>query len=365
MKPSLSGLTICIFTYERKLDLERLVKYWSSTDVKVIILDASNQPAKILNSKNLKYLHTPNASVQKRLLKFSEIVETKYILLSPDDDFFALEGISKTLKFLDNNSEFSSAQGLRIRFFDFPNFHWIPDYVKQMMLKFVEKDKIERLNKMASSMHYIYSVIRVTDFTKIVKCFNNVNTEKRDASMMGELIFNYTLPVLGKHIVLPVFYSARKAHPYEGGDIVFGNWINDESDADRNIFVSNVIEFYVSEIKCTKSEALSIFSNLTKNFTRVKPVNADKNIMHKRFVRKIVFRSKLCKLYIILKIKYKRFARKIIFRSKLRTLYSISKINFFKLYILLIKNHMFLQFLRDFRVIKHFLDNNRIKYKNL
>ena len=86
MKLSLSDLTICIFTYERKQDLERLVKYCSLTDVKVIILDASSQPAKIINSQNLKYLHTPNASVQKRLLKFSEIVETKYILLSPDDD---------------------------------------------------------------------------------------------------------------------------------------------------------------------------------------------------------------------------------------------------------------------------------------
>ena len=341
MNFNLSDLTICIFSYERKRDLERLVKYWSSTDVKVIILDASNQPTKIVNSKNIKYFYTPNTPIHKRLLKFSEIVETKYILLSPDDDFFALEGISKTLKFLDNNSEFSSAQGLRIRFFDFPDFHWIPDYVKQMRLKFVEEDKIERLYKMSSSMHYLYSIIRSTDFTKIVNCFNNVNTEKRDAQMFVELIFNYTLPVLGKHIILPVFYSARKAHPYEGGDIVFGNWINDESDTDRNIFISNVIEFYVSEIKCTKSQALSIFSNLTKSFTRVKPVNAGKNIMHKRFVRKIVF------------------------RSKLRTLHSISKINFFKLYILLIKNHMFLQFLRDFRVIKNLLDNNRIKYKNL
>ena len=104
MNLSLSNLTICIFTHERKQDLERLVKYWSSTDIKVIILDTSSQPAKIVNSKNLKYFHTPNTPLHKRLLKFSEIVETKYILLSPDDDFFALEGVGKTLEFLDNNS---------------------------------------------------------------------------------------------------------------------------------------------------------------------------------------------------------------------------------------------------------------------
>jgi len=337
MNLSLSDLTICIFTYERKQDLERLVKYWSSTDVKVIILDASNKPAKIVNSQNLKYFHTPNTPLHKRLLKFSEVVETKYILLSPDDDFFALEGICKTLKFLDNNSEFSSAQGLRVRFFDFPNFHWIPDYVKQMKLQFVEEDKIQRLNKMASSMHYIYSVIRATDFTKIVKCFNNVNTEKRDALIFGELIFNYTLPILGKHIILPVFYSARKAHLYEGGDIVLGNWINDESDTDRNILISNIIKFYVSEIKCTKSEATSIFSSITKDFTRIKSSRETKT--HK----------------------YKNLARRIIFNSKLRKLHSVSKIRFFKFYILLIKNRMFLQFLGDLRVIKQFLDNNRIK----
>ena len=338
MNLSLSDLTICIFTYERKQDLERLVKYWSSTDVKVIILDASSQPAKIINSQNLKYLHVPNMPLQKRLLKFSEIIDTKYMLLSPDDDFFALVGIAKTLKFLDNNSEFSSAQGLRIRFFDFPNFHWIPDYVKQMRLKFVEENKIERLNKVATSgMHYIYSVIRATDYTKIVKCFNNVNTEKRDALMSGELIFNYTLHVLGKHIVLPVFYSARKAHIYKGGDVVFGNWINDELDKDRQIFKSNIVKFYESELNCSNSEALSIFSNVTKDFTAIELV--DKTRSHK----------------------HKSFARRIIFNSRLRTFHSISKISFFKFYILLIKNRMFLQFFGDLRVIKQFLDNNRIK----
>jgi len=337
MNFNLSDLTICIFTYERKQDLERLVKYWSSTDVKVIILDASNQPAKIVNSKNLKYFHTPNTPLHKRLLKFSEIVETKYILLSPDDDFFALEGIGQTLKFLDNNSEFSSAQGLRVRFFDFPNFHWIPDYVKQMKLKFVQEDKTERLYKMASSMHYIYSIIQITHFTKIAKCFNNVNTEKRDALIMGELIFNYTLPVLGKHVILPVFYSARKAHIYEGSDVVFGNWVNDELDEDRKIFKSNVIKFYETELGCSNSEALLIFSRLTKDFTRIKSSRETKT--HK----------------------YINFVRSIIFNSNLRKLHSVSKTRFFKFYILLIKNRMFLQFLRDLRVIKQFLDNNRIK----
>ena len=337
MNLSLSNLTICIFTHERKQDLERLVKYWSSTDIKVIILDTSSQPAKIVNSKNLKYFHTPNTPLHKRLLKFSEIVETKYILLSPDDDFFALEGVGKTLEFLDNNSKFSSAQGLRVRFFDFPNFHWIPDYVKQMRLKFVEEDKIERLYKMSSSMHYIYSIIRSIDFTKIVNCFDNVNTEKKDAHALGELIFNYTLPVLGKHIILPVFYSARKAHPYTGGGMVFGNWINDELDEDRKIFKSNVIKFYAAEIGCSNSEALSIFSNLTKDFTRIKS-------------------SRETRTY-----KYKNFVRRIIFNSKLRELHSVSKTKFFKFYILLIKNRMFLQFLRDLRVRKQFLDNNKIK----
>jgi hypothetical protein len=159
-----------------------------------------------------------------------------------------------------------------------------------MRLKFVEENKIERLNKVATSgMHYIYSVIRVGNFTKIVKCFNNVNTEKRDASIMGELIFNYTLPVLGKHITLPVFYSARKAHIYEGGDVVFGNWINDELDKDRQIFKSNIVKFYESELNCSNSEALSIFSRLTKDFTRIKSSRETKTHKYMNFVRSIIF----------------------------------------------------------------------------
>jgi hypothetical protein len=206
-----------------------------------------------------------------------------------------------------------------------------------MRLKFIEEDNLERLNKMAGSMHYIYSVIRATEFSKIVNCFHNVNTEKKEALSVGELIFNYTLPILGKHTILPVFYSARKAHPFRGRNAVFGNWINDESDIDRNIFKKNICNFYMNELGCTESEAIMIFSKLSKDFTIVKLNGIKKEYRYKELLRKIVFNSNLSKFH------------------------CISKLKFFKFYILLIKNHNFLKFTSDLRVIKKFLNNNRIE----
>lgn len=339
MEFTLKDLTICIFTYERKFELERQVKFWSSTDAKVIILDASNQPAKIANSPNLKYMHVPNMTILKRFLKFSEIADTKYVLLSPDDDYFALKGLSKTLKFLDTNLDFASAQGVRVRFFDFPNFHWIPDYVKQRKLEFIEEEKVQRLNRMAGSMHYIYSVIRTSDFTKIVNCLHDVNTEKRDAVILAELIFNYTLAILGKHTILPVFYSARKAHPYMYGDIAFSNWINDNLDLDRNIFKINMENFYMREIGSTRINASLIFSDLTKSFTIPKKFTAlnSKN-----------------------ESKYGYVLKKIIFNSKFSGLHSFSKPTFFKFYFFLFRNSSLILFIIDLHFIKKFLKNNRI-----
>ena len=109
MNISLSDLTVCIFTHENKSDLERIVKFWSYVDVKTIIIDASNQPVQFSIRQNLTYLHAPNMPLHLRLLKFTEHVDTKYILLSPDDDFFSPRGLSRIICFLEKNKLFKTS----------------------------------------------------------------------------------------------------------------------------------------------------------------------------------------------------------------------------------------------------------------
>ena len=333
---SLKDLTFCIFTLERKFDLERLVNFLSISDAEVIVLDASVNPVLLQNRGNFTYLHVPNMPIQERMRQFSELAKTKYILLSPDDDFWALNGLVKTLNFLDRNSDYASAQGLRIRFFDFPLFHWIPDYVNQMTLDYNQEAKRDRLLKMATGFHYIYSIIRKEEFRKVVDCFSTVNSTKRNSVMMAELVFNYALPALGKHKLLPVFYSARKSHPYEGGDVDFGKWINDKTDMDAERFKINVVNLYQGELSVDENEAEKIFWYLTKKFSKIKQVPV------KKFQR------------------FKMVMRYLFGTTELRSLRKFTKIKYFSFYVLLFKNNSFILFIKDLNCIKKHLKENRI-----
>ena len=334
---ALKNLTICIFTLNRHQELTRLVKFLTGTKMKILILDASNESKFLLRNDNLEYFHVPNMPLQERLRKFAELATTKYLLLSPDDDYWAPNGVSEVLQFLEKNLDYASAQGLRIRFFDFPFFHWIPDYVNQMTLDFSQENKVERLRDMATGMHYIYSVIRRNEYIKITNCLREVNSIKRNAAMMSELIFNYTLPLLGKHKVLPVFYSARKAHPYEAGDVNFNQWVNDKSDRDAVKFSENIINFYTKELDIIESQASSVFHQLTKEFSRPKQEPAKKLKSFKNSLR-IVFT-----------------------RTKLRGFRKISKVKYLYFYKLLFLNKTFFMFVIDILQIKSFLNKNRVK----
>lgn len=332
----LNDLTICIFTLNKKFDLERLIEYLNSSGAKLIILDASSEPIILKNSGNLNYIHVPNMPLQARLSKFSELATTKYILLSPDDDFWAINGLIETVRFLNTNPDYASAQGLRIRFFDFPFFHWIPDYVDQMELNYSQNDKIERLFDMATRMHYIYSIIRLNEYVKITNCIKNVTSVNQSSLKMNELVFNYTLPILGKHRVLPVFYSARKSHHQEARDVNFDLWVNDQSDLGAIEFRKNIVECYRNELNVSEPEAISVFQQLTKEFNRAKPAPEEKFKVMKKYLR--IF----------------------ITNTRLRGFRKFSKIKYVFFYKILITNKSFFIFIKEIGLIKKFLNKNRI-----
>ena len=336
MKKDLSNLTICIFSYERKKDLIRILKYLETLNVQVIVMDGSKEALLEQFSKNIRYFNFKNLSLQQRIIKFSELASTEYILLSPDDDFFLETGLKQTLDFLDSNKEYSSAQGLRTRFFDYPAFNWIPDYLSQSKLDFKSENKTERLLQMFHAMHYIYSIIRFSDFVKIANCLRGVNSEKRDSLMVNELVFNYTLPILGKHRVIPVLYSARKAHPYLGGDINFANWINDKNDEESIKFKKNVMDLYTQELACDYDSANLLFDDITKHFSK------EKKVLAKRYESKI-----------------KRTIKRTFFESKIRMPLYLTKIRYFNFFVLLFKNrNLFLAF-EEMHFIRTYLKGTR------
>ena len=313
----LDKLTVCIFSFNRPKELTRVINYWCQNGVKTVVMDASASKLAIDSRANLKYFHVPNLPLQQRLIKFSENIETEYMLLSPDDDFFFPNGITDTIKFLDGNLDFSSAQGLRLRFYDYPAFNWIPDYLEHSKLNFEKEDKQLRLLDMYQPRNYIYSILRTSNYQKIMNCLQGVYSTKRNSIMMNEFIFSYTLPLLGKHKTLPILYSARKAHEYMGGDINFSAWINDVSDSDAIRFKRNIVEFYVNELNCEQSKANDLFDLITSDFSIHKKSENKKESHLKKMTRKVLFESRYRIPYCITKPKYLRFFWILLMNKKL------------------------------------------------
>jgi glycosyltransferase domain-containing protein len=336
MSGNLGKLTVCIFTFNRPKELLRLIKFWSNYDVKILVMDASPKDLKLNKTSHLTYFHVPQLTLQQRLIKFSENIETEYMLLSPDDDFFFPKGLNETLMFLESNKDFSSAQGLRIRFYDFPAFNWLPDYLAQINLKFVNENKDERLIEMHRSMHYIYSIIRSGDFCKITDCLQGVSSNKKDSQNINEYIFNYTLPVLGKHLILPVLYSARKAHPYYGADNQFYKWVNDPSDKEAQALRANMIRFYVNEINCSPEKAAEYFELLTLSFS----IQKDRQIPKERKIVKQI--------------------RKLFFESRLRFPYFLTKIKYFYFFWILASNKKLFLSVGEIRTLRNYLKHNQL-----
>jgi glycosyltransferase domain-containing protein len=299
-----------------------------------LILDASDKINPHKFPPNVRYLHVPGMSLNKRLRKFATLVDTDYILLSPDDDFYSLAGINEVISFLENNKDYSSAQGLRIRFGDKPIFNWIPDYTKQIELNFNQDDPVQRTLAMAKSMHYIYSIIRTSNYKELVSCLKNTDSDSRDSYAVTELIFNYCLPVFGKHKILPLLYQLRKSHEPSGYDINFSVWVNNELDKSAISLKQNVLDFYMYKTKISKHSADEIYSSLTQHFSKPKKALNSQKLKDK-------IRKKIRALLIDYKIFY--FIR-------------LYKFSYFRFYYLLFKHEQFKVFKFEIRSLRNFLE---------
>jgi glycosyltransferase domain-containing protein len=332
------NLTICIFTRNRHEKLTKIVRYWEALDVNVIILDASDQAFEFDFGLNITYLHKPMLPIDVRLMMFRDLVKTKYILLSPDDDFFLPKALELSLAYLEVNLDYSSVQGLRIRLFDDLKPRWIPDYTKQSKLVFDSDDALERLRTMSSSMHYVYSIQRTDVYSEIVNALSGTQTTKRDSDTKIELVFNYLLPVFGKHRILPMLFSARTYHEYEGHDIQFSNWINDPKDSSALKFKSNIRDTYISKLHCTPLQANEIEGEITAHYSQTRDPEFD-----------------LLDLKPLPKNSLPESIKGLIKNSPLRYFWPVSKIEYLRYFLVLLQGKHFLTYFKDLHFLLKFL----------
>ena len=167
----LKKLTIVIYSYNRHKYLKQTIKYWLDYNINLVVLDGSderlNDPC--LDMKNIKYVHNPKG-LYERLLSSIDYIDTEYMILACDDEFYLPSTLSSCIEFLINNPSFSSCGGRALGFgHDGKNYFGFDPYPKLKNLCLDSNNNINRLIKHFSTYvpAHVYSVMNISKWKKI------------------------------------------------------------------------------------------------------------------------------------------------------------------------------------------------------
>ena len=169
----LEKLTIVIFSINRHKHLKRTIKYWSDYNVKLLVLDGSD--AKLddpcLNTKNIRYIYGPK-DLYDRLLSSIGYIDTEFMMLGGDDEFYLASALSSCIKFLTKESAFSCCGGRAIGFHTYKkNIFGGKQYPKLKDLSLDNDSASERIESHFCNYvpAHVYSVIRSSKWKIICK----------------------------------------------------------------------------------------------------------------------------------------------------------------------------------------------------
>ena len=117
MNRFLEKLTIVIFSYNRHKYLKRTIKYWSDYNVKLLVLDGSDIKLEdpCLNIKNIRYIYGPK-DLYGRVLSSINYIDTEFMMLACDDEFYLPSALSTCIEFLSKESSFLVVEDAQLGF---------------------------------------------------------------------------------------------------------------------------------------------------------------------------------------------------------------------------------------------------------
>ena len=204
-------LTVVVPTYNRPKYLKRSLDYWGATAFKIIVADGSDKKYDGDIPLNVAYFHSNELLINERWSNALQKVKTPYVVFCADDDFLSLSGIKNCLDYLNNFSDYSSAQGLAVTFeIDNKRDVFVEMANAKMVGHQIDGDfSSERLDQLFDEYIYqIYSIYRTPLLQKAVDACTDL-----DNPHYIELASAIVPSIFGKHKVLPVFYSARQHIP--------------------------------------------------------------------------------------------------------------------------------------------------------
>ena len=219
----LKELTIVILTYNRHKSLKRTIKYWLHYNVKLLILDGSQVKLEdsCLKSKNITYINNTKG-IYARFLSTIDYIDTEFMILSCDDEFYLPTPLSSSINFLKNNPTFSCCGGCALGFglTEENNFYGKERYSNLKNVNLNQDYAEERIQNHFSNYlpAHFYSVMRSSIWKTISK---HVFVKEYIFHAALELQVEFLILVAGKTKIIPELMWMRNMNeniPIRGKD---------------------------------------------------------------------------------------------------------------------------------------------------
>lgn len=226
-------VTIIITRHYENFYLLRLLKYYRSYDfpVQILILDSSNIPINfnkqkdLLDNKKIAYKRFDHKiNMVEKLAKGLSDVSTTYSVICADDDFITPKAIEECVRFLEQNPEYSVAQGLYCSHYlsysrknqkEEIEFVWVPSEIARS----ITYDKpSERLRYHLA--HYTGATFFAVHRTHLMQLIWEETIKYTSDIRFEEILSSALSLIYGKMIILPVFYASREIIANSAGRVL-------------------------------------------------------------------------------------------------------------------------------------------------
>jgi glycosyltransferase domain-containing protein len=279
-------LSLVVPTYRRQDCAIRTMEFWSGHPVVVYVLDGSDRPIDsetILRiGPNIHYHHL-RLSVAERLGWVAGLIDTEYVALLGDDEFFLPSALAACVEELDRAPELVSCMGRCLGFSVERQLvlGW-PAYTEMAGYDILQDDPIERMvhHMNPYTCSTIYSVVRTPAWSAAMAILPKTQIH---VLALEEIEFELAIAYQGKCRVLPVLQWMRNYQESSIGDsqvnakvsTTFVHWWRDGSRQTERSQVLDVMtealakgdKSQVHTIRCGVERALETFFeySLSKN----------------------------------------------------------------------------------------------------
>ena len=275
---TLRDITLVIPAYNRPTYLERQIDFWSSTDVRLCILDGSKEsaPESLIDrmGPNVYYKHLP-IGFNERLVMACDLVQTKYVALLGDDELYAPNGLQDCITQLEDNERLVACVGRTLFFYEQDGaIYGHQVYEKSENLEHAFGNNIDRLYEslidVTKGPYLLYGLFRTTEWKKVVR----VAYGRRYASgYVYEFAFHLIATLLGpSKMVESLVWMRSGENPAMSSAAVnrkigLGEWGTDEKyTAEVSYLTESVVATVIAGGKHTNEELRNAVSKAVERF---------------------------------------------------------------------------------------------------